>query len=174
MRPYQSFIFKDYVFDQSTKELVLTYSLDDQITFNEKYRFNFEFDPIGNLEALDRAIQSLFFVAGVSYYKTYLPPKIEVPKGKVDKESANFFADTYQKGLGEFFFVNQLDPKSSVSFPVNSELVEPSEIEKGEGLLVGIGGGKDSLLSVELLRNQPKVATWSLDHRDQLEPLIAE
>jgi hypothetical protein len=40
------------------------------------------------------------------------------------------------------------------------------------GLLVGLGGGKDSLLTVELLRDQSKVATWSLNHRSQLEPLV--
>jgi hypothetical protein len=43
----------------------------------------------------------------------------------------------------------------------------------GEGLLVGIGGGKDSLVSVELLRNKvDNLATWSVNHRPQLEPLI--
>jgi hypothetical protein len=38
---------------------------------------------------------------------------------------------------------------------------------------VGIGGGKDSLVSVELLRKgNVDFTTWSLDHRSQLTPLV--
>jgi UDP-N-acetyl-alpha-D-muramoyl-L-alanyl-L-glutamate epimerase len=39
-------------------------------------------------------------------------------------------------------------------------------------VLVAVGGGKDSLVSVELLRQHEDVMTWSLNHRPQLTPLI--
>jgi hypothetical protein len=42
-----------------------------------------------------------------------------------------------------------------------------------EGILIGLGGGKDSLVSVELLRtSDADIATWSLNHRPQLTPLV--
>lgn len=172
MSLYQSFIFKDYSFDEGTKILTLTYGLDDKISFTETYKFDFAFDPIGNPKALDKAFQSLFFMAGVSYYKTYLPKNILIKKGSMDTKTDEFFSKTYQKGLGEFFFINQLDPNLDINFPTTTELIEPYVPEKAEGLLIGIGGGKDSLVSTELLRSQPKVATWSLGHRKQLEPLV--
>lgn len=172
---YRQFIFEDYTFDPASKQLELTYSFDHQAdaTFCETYRFDFDFvqyDPA----ALDRAVQSLFFMAGVSYYKAFLASEIVVSKGQLDQTACDFFAKTYQKGLGEFFYVNQLDPNTQVTFPKNSDsvAVTPTSQEL-EGLLVGIGGGKDSLVSVELLRKAgAEVTTWSLNHRSQLTPLI--
>ena len=35
-----------------------------------------------------------------------------------------------------------------------------------------MGGGKDSLVSAEILRSLDKISTWSLNHKEQLEPLI--
>lgn len=170
MNQFSNFIFKDYALEGS--KLTLTYSLDNSITFQEVYSFDFDFDPELDKQLLDRALQTLFFMAGVSYYKTYLPKEIKIESGQLDKNGADFFGKTWQKGLGEFFYVNNLDPTTHVNFPTNSSELETLVTSGQEGLLVGIGGGKDSLLSVELLRNQPSVATWSVGHRSQLEPLI--
>ena len=73
MSTYQKFIFSDYAFNPTERTLVLQYALDDTLHFTETYRFDFPFtafDPA----ALDVALQQLFFIAGVSYYKTFLPP----------------------------------------------------------------------------------------------------
>lgn len=167
---YQQFIFENYQFDAASKTLALNYSLDGALTFTETYRFDFDFASYDNAQ-LDRAIQNLFFLAGVSYYKTYLPPEIVVNQGQIDSKLASFLAKTYQKGLGEFFYINQLDPNTPINFPVNANELAPVASEVASGLLVGLGGGKDSLVSIELLRDQPRVASWSLDHSRQLGPL---
>lgn len=173
MSKYQQFIFEDYRFDAQTGVLNLHYSLDGAVKFTEKYRFNFDFVAYDAAQ-LDRALQALFFLAGVSYFKTYVPPEIIVKKGELDAAQAAFFSKMYQRGLGEFWYVNKLDPRTPVTFPSNvSELVPLPNARQGKGMLVAIGGGKDSLVSVELLRNEVQgVATWSLDHQAQLEPLI--
>lgn len=172
MSQYQQFIYKRYDFDPASGLLKLYYGYDDTLEFCETYRFDFKFvdyDP----RALDRALQLLFFMAGVSYYKMYLAPEISVQAGQIDQALANFLSKTYQRGLGEFFYVNGLDPRMPVDFPVNSPGLEKLSAGAAPGQLVGLGGGKDSLLSVELLRDQPRLATWSLNHRSQLEPLVA-
>lgn len=173
MSSYQRFIFTDYNFDANSKTLRLNYSLDNQLSFTETYVFDFDFVPGYNTQALDRALQNLFFMAGVSYYKTYLPKDIVIQKGTFDQPAAKFFSKTYQHGLGEFFYVNQLDPTTPIDFPASSSEIPAVNVDS-EGLLIGIGGGKDSLVTAELLRNQPKVASWSLNHRSQLEPLVKE
>jgi hypothetical protein len=172
MSKYQQFIFESYTFDAASKTLDLHYSFDSILNFTETYRFDFDFINY-NPEALDRAFQLLFFVAGVSYYKTYMAPSIVVKTGAVDSTIAAFLGQTYERGLGEFFFVNKLDPKTTITFPATTESVPQLDVGNQTGLLIGLGGGKDSLLSAELLRDQPKVATWSLNHRTQLEPLVA-
>ncbi|HSW99854.1 MAG TPA: hypothetical protein VLH38_02345 [Patescibacteria group bacterium] len=172
MSKYQQFIFESYAFDPSSKTLELRYSLDGQLHFLESYRFDFNFtayDP----NALDQALQTLFFMAGVSYYKAYLPPEIVIKQGQLDTEQAAFFSKTYQRGLGEFWFVNKLDPHTVVTFPATTDHTAPLTVQHANsGLLVAVGGGKDSLASIELLRSQETVTTWSLNHRPQLQPLI--
>lgn len=168
---YQSFIFKDYNFDAPTGVATFCYGYDDALQFTETFTFDFAFANHDSA-ALDRALQLLFFMAGVSYYKLYDCERIAVKQGSIDTVLANFLGKTYQKGLGEFYYVNKLDPRLPVQFPVTVGTLEPLQTGLQDGLLVGLGGGKDSLVSVELLRAEPKVATWSLSHRSQLQPLV--
>lgn len=175
MSKYQQFIFEDYQFDPATHVLELHYSMDDKLHFTETYRFDFDYtdyDP----QLLDRALQTLFFMAGVSYYKTYIPPEIVIKKGELDADGAAFFSKTYQRGLGEFWFVNKLDPRTPVNIPATTQqpVAAISGEPRGSGLLVALGGGKDSLVSVELLRKHEDITTWSEDHRSQLEPLVEQ
>ncbi|MGI9028267.1 MAG: endonuclease domain-containing protein [Candidatus Saccharimonadales bacterium] len=170
MSKYQAFIFNSWKFDPTLKKLWLRYSYDDVLDFEEEYSFDFDFVDY-SAPALERAINNLFFMAGVSYYKAYLAPSIEIRQGSLDAKHADFFGKTYQRGLGEFFYVNKLDPNSTIEFPVNSEQLEPTG-NNGEGILLGLGGGKDSLVSVELLRPKHDVTTWTVGHGQQLEPLV--
>lgn len=169
MNQYRTFVFKSWNFDQTQKKLFLRYSYDDVLDFEETYTFDFDFAEYSS-EVLHRAIDSLFFMAGISYYKAFLVPAIEIRQGFIDESHAVFFAKTYQKGLGEFFYVNGLDPEHSITFPTNSPKLSPLAAT-GSGKLVGLGGGKDSLVSVELLKTQPNISTWTVGHRAQLEPL---
>ena len=172
MSKYRQFIFESYTFDAATGRLELHYSMDGTLHFTEKYRFDFpfaEYDPA----LLDCALQALFFMAGVSYYKTYIPPEIVVKQGSLDAEQAAFFSKTYQRGMGEFWYVNQLDPRTAVTIPATTDKTEPlAAAATGGGLLVALGGGKDSLVSVELLRKEYDITTWSLNHKAQLQPLV--
>jgi hypothetical protein len=168
---YQSFVFKRYEFDKQQKTLRLYYGFDDTLEFRETYTFNFDFtsyDPA----ALTRANELLFFMAGVSYYKAYPTARIIVKAGEIDNSLAGFLGKTYQNGLREFFFVNKLDPLTPVVFPATVEALKPLDSGNQSGQLIGLGGGKDSLMSVEVLHGQPHTATWSLNHRSQLEPLV--
>jgi hypothetical protein len=170
---YQQFIFEDYIFDTSSQILSLHYSFDGLVPFVEKFHFDFPLQA-HDAPALDRAFQLLFFMAGVSYYKAYLAPEIIVKKGSLDQSMADFYAKTYQRGLGEFFYINHLDPSTPVTFPITNEQPLPAtHSQPAHGILIGLGGGKDSLLSIELLkRSGADIATWSLNHRPQLTPLV--
>ncbi len=171
---YTNFVFKNYTFDTTAKTLSLSYKLDDKVDFTETYRFDFEFVDNIDDNALDKAIQGLFFMAGVSYYKTYLPEHIAVNKGTITPELGRYLSKTYQKGLGEFYYVNKLDPNTNITFPVTNNASDKYVLPNQAGYLVGLGGGKDSLVTVEALRGTGQVTTWTLNHRTQLEPLVNE
>ncbi len=170
---YQEFIFENYQFNKETKELILNYSFDQKINFSERYFFDFEISNFDKL-LLDAAIQNLFFLAGISYFKLYPFAKIIVKNGSINSDSAKFLNKTYQKGLGEFFYINNLDPNFEINFPANSVANIPiNKSVDGQKLLIGIGGGKDSLVTVELLKKQNKnLAIWSVNNLEKLKPLI--
>jgi len=168
---YKAFIFKSYNFDKQNKRLELVYSYDNKLTFTESFTFDFEYANYDE-KVLDQAIQLLFFLAGISYYKAYIPQTIIIEKGEIDKKLQDFLQQTYQKGLGEFWYVNNLDPKTKVTFPTTMDSTKPNLNNEGDGLLVGVGGGKDSLVTIEMLRNVAPVTTWSVGHQKQLQKLV--
>ena len=171
---YQKFIFEDYRFDEESHLLELKYSLDDQHHFIETYRFDFDFVDYDK-ELLDRAISNLFLIAGVSYFKIYPFAEIVIKKGLVDEQTSQFLSKTYKKGLGEFFYVNSIDPSTvNIQFPITCSFIPSIEnTVVGNTKLIGIGGGKDSLVTTELLRqSEYSLAVFSVNHKPKLQPLI--
>lgn len=168
---YQSFIFKDYSFNPDSKILELTYSYDNELNFHEHFKFDFNFVDYDQ-KSLDMALNLLFLMAGVSYYKAYLAPEIKLEVGLVDANLAGFLSRTYQKGLGEFFYTNHIDPRTEIIFPVNSPPTETRQVVTDGGKLGGIGGGKDSLVAVEMLRGEANLKSFSVNHRQLLTPLV--
>jgi len=112
---YQQFIFEDYHFDAPTSTAYFNYSLDDKIYFEEKIIF-----PSGECsKSFEKALFGAWVMAGISYFKTYLPEKIIFKKGGLNQEQADFFTHVYTQGLGEFFYQNKINkPTEKIKFPV--------------------------------------------------------
>ncbi len=110
--------------------------------------------------AFMRALGLLHLLAGVSYWKAALPGRIEVGDHAVDERLAAFLEHAWTEGLGEFAHVNGLDLAGRIRFPVTAPATEkdapalpPAEpLELPSRALVAMGGGKDSLVSLEMLR----------------------
>lgn len=156
MKQYERFIFESFGFDEETRQISLSYSLDGAIPFTETITL-----PKGviaeevDAEAFERALFNLHLIGGISYFKTCLPKTIEIHSGTLTKEQAAFWTKVYEDGLGEFFFRNELDPHDRVHFPATAgEAPEiASTVEHAERKpLVPIGGGKDSVVTMELLK----------------------
>ena len=90
-------------------------------------------------------------VLGVSYFKLLAPTRIEVDFPLTERER-DFALDIYSNGLGEFYARNKLEHfgKIEITSPPDHRRARPSPILRDRALLP-IGGGKDSLVSVELL-----------------------
>lgn len=172
MRRFESFIFKDYAFNKETKTLELMYSFDDQLHFKETFIFDFDFINYSP-QVLDKAIEILFFICGISYFKAYLVNKIEIKVGLIDENLANFLNKLYKKGLGEYLYINNLDFDDIATFRANTKESFLPLSEATNGAIVGVGGGKDSLVVIEALRDKvSNLKTWSLNHKSKLEPLV--
>lgn len=171
MSKYQAFNFDKYEFDRSSGVLNLQYSYDDSLAFTETLTFDFDFVDYDD-SVLQVALQNVFLLAGISYYKAFLPPKIDVNTGLVTPKLAAFLNKTYQRGLGEFFYVNKFDPKQPIGFTSNTAAENSLVQNTGKGALIGIGGGKDSLVTIEALLGSGNITSWSVGHKDKLDPLI--
>ena len=121
----------------------------------------------------DRLMQDMIFSLGmvelVSYWKIACPPIVTVEAGWLNQDQIDWWKDLYFNGLGEFFYVNgikEADPNHFMDIQCAGQLKAPctdqykerheecgvETVGKGNGVLVPIGGGKDSAVTLELLR----------------------
>lgn len=91
-------------------------------------------------------------VLGVSYFKLRAPFEIAAPEIKLTEAERAFVIDVYENGLGEFYARNNLARFGRLTL-TTAEDDQPRKptLALPERTLLPIGGGKDSLVSVELL-----------------------
>ena len=105
-------------------------------------------------ELVQKLLESLHIILGISYYKFYCATKVIVPY-TLSKGEADFWNTVYKKGLGEFFYQNKLDTKHSPKFSFDKTKKSTNySLPTTNRSLVGIGGGKDSIVLAELLKEQ--------------------
>ena len=102
--------------------------------------------------AFSKLLDLTALVLGVSYFKLLAPLVIAAPGISLTKNERNFVLDVYENGLGEFYARNNLQRfgRLSVEAPddLSGAIGAPALPARA---LLPIGGGKDSLVSVELL-----------------------
>lgn len=164
-------------FDAGTGEAELAYAFDDGPELVERITIPgapFVLDAVRR-EAVERALRLLHLVAGVSYYKAAVPGCIRIESHAIDAATAALLASIYENGLGEFAYRNGLRLRGKIRFPAEQAEAadgrrigevratgfppaagEPTAVApvpaRSSGALVAIGGGKDSLVSIEALR----------------------
>lgn len=114
--------------------------------------------------AVERALRLLHLITGVSYYKAAVPEEIRIDSYAIDADTAALLELIYVNGLGEFAYRNGLNLHGKIRFPVAAGEAEGMAPTLGlrEHALVAIGGGKDSLVSIEALRalGIEQTVTW--------------
>ncbi len=103
--------------------------------------------------SVQQALRALHLSLGISYYKIFLPPTIAQPYAMAATE-ADFWNDVFGNGLGEFLYVNKLSKNQVAKFSQqNGTLYTPIQpIGLDKKAVLGIGGGKDSIVAGELLK----------------------
>ena len=148
-----SFTYERYQLSDDRRTVSFIYTLThdgQQYSLAETLRF-----PVALLEtpAQQESLRALHIALGISYYKTFLPPTMSHPY-KMDESEAAFWNDIWENGLGEFLYVNKLprerlakfDPRDGITYSTGG-----NSDTNGRALL-GIGGGKDSIVAGELIK----------------------
>ena len=117
-------------------------------------------------EAVAQAARLVYLLAGVSYYKTAAPPVIDLGDTAVTGTERAFLRSFYLDGLAEFGYRNGLDlsglriegPSRPGGPPPRRGLAAPAA---GPGRpLVPFGGGIDSIVTVEMIRERAEPALF--------------
>ncbi|MBL8638882.1 MAG: endonuclease domain-containing protein [Alphaproteobacteria bacterium] len=170
---YENFYFDSYDFDRASGQLTLAYHYDSLWSFTETIDFGHTYDQNfvqQNAASFDAIFRLIFLLCGVSYAKAFVPKNLICTPFAIDRATADFVEKIYHKGLAEFAYRNQLNLAGKLKFLLQPEAQpqeQPQEHPKDKtqqapsapvlplnhAHLVPVGGGKDSALSIEILKN---------------------
>ena len=170
--------FSTFTFERQTVKrengalsLAFDFNLDDRYHFYPtleipaRYVFDWERIP-------EEQLQALAFQIGmtelVSYWKIACPRRVVVnPFSLTDSQKA-FWKKLYYNGLGEFLYLNCISVSEEDLMQIESvgnQSFAKVDLSLDERTLVPIGGGKDSVVTLECLRGQMPVVPMIVNPR---------
>ncbi len=158
---FDYFEYQSYKFKLSNEVLIIefNFNLSNKYFFSPKLEvplrsfYNGEIDKIPNLENI---VFHLGMIELVSYWKLACPPKIIVSPHTLNSEQTNWWKKLYFNGLGEFFYLNSIETNENKFVEIISKGEQTNVLDAElnfDKVIVPIGGGKDSVVSLELLKN---------------------
>lgn len=157
---YQSIIYHSYeiVENEDNYEISFNYEIPTLATFKPTLTISKkDLKNDINSSVAKNIIFNIGMIELISYYKLTCPKEVIINAGYLDDEQKKWFRKLFYYGLGEFMYVNNIhvEEQELLEFKVTTL---PQEIEipvyQGTGNLIPIGGGKDSTVSLELLKGQ--------------------
>ena len=184
---YGSFIFKDYSIEKEdgVYKVYLYYSIPRLREFKTRWEFPAaardiaENDPI-----LKELVFNLGMVEAISYYKCVCPKVVEVECGSLSPDQISWWRKLFYNGLGEFVYRNGIDvaeeellmircidPATGIERDPDIKTVPIHDAASYSGCLIPVGGGKDSVVSLELLSDED-ITTYSINGNETTRNVI--
>lgn len=156
---YKEIIYRDYLVDDIGNDLVITYTFEIPGLTVFKPTISFSKDLIKNSFINENLMNKIIFHIGmielISYYKCCCPKKIVIEAGYLSDYDKSWFKKLFYNGLGEFLYKNNISISEDelFDFEVTGEEIKLEDVfYQGYGNLIPVGGGKDSVVSLELLK----------------------
>lgn len=125
-----------------------------------------------DLKVLDGIIFNIGMIELISYWKCTCSPIIHIKPYVLSYEQQLWWAKLYWKGLGEFSYKNNIhiDFQDFINFSFDDDAnsyegVEFPKSQDDSRVIVPIGGGKDSVVTLEDLRTKREVAPFIINPR---------
>lgn len=177
--------FPFFIYEEFTCSLE-QYGLNIRFHFNLSDRHHFYptlFIPRKNWaftdDVLNSILPSLVFHIGmielISYWKTACPPLLIIKPTALDKEQILWWKKLYFNGLGEFFYLNSIYSDHESFMEIRAEgtvfhtLATPDVYA---GVIIPVGGGKDSAVTLEMLRGKFETMPLVLNPRTATSAVI--
>ena len=158
---YENFYYNSYKVYEDYDEIVLEfeYEVPGLVKYNPKssiLKKNFIFKDI-NTDYVKNMVFNIGLVELISYWKATCSKNVYINCGNINNEQINWWKKLYFNGLSELFYRNNIktDIDSFMNIIPNSEIEEfnyDNIDEEYNGYIVPIGGGKDSVVTLETLK----------------------
>lgn len=155
----ENFWVDSWSFNQHSGELTLYYQLESSLRLKEIFYFgSVDINRYcQHKKIIDKAFQLLHWMAGVSYYKTGLSRNVRFKESRPNRIVADWVKRTWSHGLAELAYNYNMSLQQHFTVEFSDEKWMADRLQLRKRSLVAIGGGKDSLVSIELLKqmNEP-------------------
>jgi len=160
-KQYKTFCYEDFLCKTTNEGWLIKFrfSAGEDIVFEPEtlipHRPFIDFGRI-SLEQKEMLIFQMGMVELISYWKSVCSPKVIIKPFNLGHEEISFWKKMYFNGLGEFFYVNGIDASYDDFMEIEShseKKLKPLRFDvDANSYLVPIGGGKDSVVTLEILR----------------------
>jgi len=159
-KKHNIFTYKNFSYICKDNNLIITFSfsINPDIVFNPLITIKNVADKIKKVDKsfLDNLVFHLGLVEMLSYWKSTCAPEIFIKAGYLNQDQISWWKKLLINGMGEFFYQNKInftgkDFISIVSSGDKIKKINPAQLDQNK-YLTFIGGGKDSTVSLEVLK----------------------
>ncbi len=157
---YKEFIYDKFELFEKDNKIVIKYYF--EITNLAKFNPIIEIDKkeIQFKDINNEYVRNLAFNIGmvelISYWKCACPKNVIIKCGYLNEEQVEWFKKLYYYGLGEYRYVNNINMTQEEMMQITVQQTYKEIINENKctnnGILIPIGGGKDSTVTLELLK----------------------
>lgn len=158
---YNTFIYDSFSVENTEEEVIIKFKfiIENLTTFEPELKIlksNLKIDD-KMIENCKNAAFHMGMIELISYWKSTCSPNVVIKAGYINDEQIKWFKKLYYYGLGELFYTNgikiSMDDFMNVTCQ-SDEIFEDVTNKVNNGYLIPIGGGKDSCVTLECLKNQ--------------------
>lgn len=142
--------------------MTFCFYIDDDIVFRPAisipWRKFYRWDNLDKSQ-LDLLVFNIGMIELISYWKCTCSPTIVVKPFALNNDQIAFWKKLYYNGLSEFFYINGIDVTIDNFVTVNAvseNVLNRLSFNTNDTFIVPIGGGKDSVVTLELLSQSGK------------------
>ncbi len=158
-KKYPKFVYEGYHCSFSGKNLNISFDfkIEPDIRFKPKITIKNVGRPLRKRE-LNNLIFHLGLMEIPSYWKTTSSPEIVIRAGYLNQGQIKWWKDLIINGMGQFFYENKIDWRApnflKISSAGNKFTMVKSLPNMKDRYLVPVGGGRDSIVTLEKLREE--------------------
>ena len=187
---FESLCYQDFHYSVENGDFFASFDfvLSPEIAFHPCFRIParpfYHWDSIPK-PILDNLIFHIGMIELISYWKIACPKNVVIKPFALDEEQIRWWKKLYFNGLGEFFYVNgietTIDEFMTITFDTSCRPersgVETSPTDNAallhEQTLIPVGGGKDSVVTLELLKNRVPAIPLIINPRGATKECVA-